>query len=78
MVIVVFWPEVRLTDVAATDLSLPPSVFLLLLQLGSGWTLTVSVSGMSGSMRVSGSPGGMRAPGVWTVAGCLCLLCLLA
>ena len=38
----------------------------------------VSVSGMSGSMRVSGSPGGMRAPGVWTVAGCLCLLCLLA
>ena len=66
------------TLVAATELSLDPSVFLLLLELGSGWTQTFSMSGMRGSMRASGSERGMVEPGVWTVAGCLCLLCLLA
>ena len=66
------------TLVAATELSLDPSVFLLLLELGSGWTQTFSMSGMRGSMRASGSERGMVEPGVWTVAGGLCLLCLLA
>ena len=57
------------TFVADTDISLNPSVFLL---------QTFSMSGERGSMRVSGCERGMVEPGVWTVAGCLCLLCLLA